>query len=158
MAWSNNMTEMAKWVFPSSHPDTPRFYTGLGLTFISLGLHFSEISKSILSNKYLLWAGKNSFAVYLLHGTLMRTILVWMLYGVAIPPDIIKPDGTVQAAPYVKMGGRASWYFCLSIWFVVLYYLANVWTTHIDAFCARITQKLEKYVFVEGGEKIVLPQ
>lgn len=156
MAWSNFMTQMAAYIFPPDHPDTPRFYAGIGFTFIALGLQFSDLAKVVLSNKYLLWAGKNSFAVYVLHGTLMRTILVWMLYGIMYIPDMIKEDGTIEAAPYVKMGGQLRWYFWVPVWFVIQYWLANLWTTYVDSFCARVTQNLEKHVF-EEEEKSILP-
>ena len=159
MPWSNFMLKMAGWIFPPNHPDTPRFYSGIGLEFLALGMHFSDHVKAVLSNKYLLWAGKNSFAVYLLHGTLLRTILVWMLYGIAAPPDIIQEDGTHTAAPHLKLGGRLQWYFWLPIWFVIQYWIANLWMKYVDPLCARITQNLEEYVFEEQNavEKSILP-
>jgi peptidoglycan/LPS O-acetylase OafA/YrhL len=158
MPWSNFMLEMAGWIFPPNHPDTPRFYTGIGLTFLALGIHFSSLAKVVLSNKYLLWAGKNSFAVYLLHGTLMRTILVWLLYGIMVPSDITQEDGTVVAAPHLEIRGRLRWYFWLPIWFVIMYWIAHLWTTYVDTFCARVTQNLEKYILEEEEEKSILPQ
>jgi hypothetical protein len=157
MPWSNFMLKMAGWIFPSNHPDTPRFYSGIGLTFLALGIHLSDSIKWVLSNKYLLWAGKNSFAVYLLHGTLLRTILVWMLYGITAPPDIVHQDGTSTQAPNLQRGGPLRFCFWLPIWFVVQYWLANLWTMHVDPFCARITQNLEKYLFEDQEEKSVLP-
>jgi hypothetical protein len=148
MPWSNYMLEMSKWIFPRDS-ETPRFYSGLGLDLIALGIHFSNPVKNILSNKYLLWFGRNSFAVYLLHGTLLRTVLVWMLYGFSTPADIVKEDGSRAPGPNLKICGRLRWYFWLPIWFVLLYTIANLWTKHVDPFCARTTQKLEKYVFEE---------
>jgi hypothetical protein len=147
MPWSNFMLKMAGWIFPDKHPDTPRFYTGLGLWFLALGMHFSDHVKAVLSTKYLLWAGKNSFAVYLLHGTLLRTILVWVLFGFTVPSDVLQEDGTYKQAPYLEHGGRLSFYFWIAVWMVVQYWIANQWTNHVDPFCARMTEKLELYVF-----------
>ncbi len=52
----------------------------------------------------------------------------------------------------------------MPIWFVIVYFLANLWTKYVDPWCARMTQKLEAYVFVEPDsgpetfEKRVLPK
>lgn len=165
MPWSTFMGHMSLYIFPKDN-ETPRFYSGIGLVFIALGIHFSNPVKNFLSNPWLLWFGKNSFAVYLLHGPLIRTLLVWMLFGFHTPADIIKEDGTIEPGPPLKICGRARWYFWLPIWFVILYTLANAWTKYVDPWCARLTQRLEKYVFEEanGGEpdgdreKVRLPQ
>ncbi|KAE8441761.1 hypothetical protein EG329_004319 [Mollisiaceae sp. DMI_Dod_QoI] len=156
--WSSTMLQLSAYIFPPNHPDTPRFYTGLGLVFLSSSIHLSPFLKSLLSNKYLLWAGKNSFAVYLLHGTLLRTILVWMLYGFVAPKDIVQEDGTVVEGKHLELGNHLWWYFCVGVWFVVQYYAAHLWTSYVDPLCARVTKGLENWVFEEEEEKSVLPQ
>jgi len=158
MPWSNFMLKLSHYIFPPNHPDTPRFYTGLGLTFLALGIHFSDLIKVLLSNKYLLWLGKNSFAVYLLHGTLLRTVLVWMEYGFVRPADIVNNDGTITEGKHLELGGRLRFWFWIPVWFALQYYLANLWTCFVDPFCARVTEKLEKYTFENEEEKSVLPQ
>jgi hypothetical protein len=140
-------------IFPKE-AELPRYYTGLGLEFIALGIHFSPTVKDVLSNKYLLWFGKNSFAVYLLHGTLIRTVLVWMIFGIHLPADV-EQDGKMVPGPALKQCGRIGWYFWVPIWLVILYSIANQWTKHVDPFCARLTQRLERYVF---DEKYVAPE
>ncbi|KAF8860641.1 hypothetical protein BDZ45DRAFT_587984 [Acephala macrosclerotiorum] len=161
MTWSRVMGQTSVYIFPADN-ETPRFYSGIGLIFFALGIHFSNAMKDVLSNKYLLWFGKNSFAVYLLHGTLLRTLLVWMYFGLKTPLDIIHEDGTIEPGPPLKICGRARWYFWLPIWFVILYYIANLWTKYVDPWCARVTEKLVKYVFEEPAEnnqeKRLLPQ
>lgn len=60
--------------------------------------------------------------------------------GEPIPPE-----------PMHKLG---YWHnaFSLVLWFFLVYYCAHLWTTYVDAWCARVTRKLEEYVF-EDGEK-----
>jgi peptidoglycan/LPS O-acetylase OafA/YrhL len=161
MTWSRVMGQTSVYIFPADN-ETPRFYSGIGLIFFALGIHFSNSMKNVLSNKYLLWFGKNSFAVYLLHGTLLRTLLVWMYFGLKVPADIIHEDGKIEPGPPLKICGKARWYFWLPIWFVILYYVANLWTKYVDPWCARVTERLVKYVFEdqpsEGQEKRLLPQ
>jgi len=145
--WSAFMERWAHTLFPIE-AEIMRYYTGLGLVFITMGIHFSSGVKDVLSNKYLLWFGKNSFAVYLLHGTLIRTVLVWMLFGVKLPADV-EQDGKMVPGPALKICGRVGWYFWVPIWLVLLYSIANQWTKHVDPFCARLTMRMERYVFDE---------
>jgi len=151
MRWSEIMGQKSPYIFPVND-ETPRFYSGIGLLFIALGIHFSTTAKNLLSNKYLLWFGKNSFAVYLLHGSLLRSVLVWMYFGFQVPSDIINADGSIVPGPPLKICGRARWYFWLPIWFVFLYWVANLWTRHVDPWCARVTEKLVRYVFEDGQQ------
>ncbi|KAG4438039.1 hypothetical protein IFR05_006498 [Cadophora sp. M221] len=161
MRWSEIMGQASVYIFPKDN-ETPRFYSGIGLEFIALGIHFSAPVKNVLSNKYLLWFGKNSFAVYLLHGSLLRSILVWMYFGFQVPADIKHEDGHVTPGPALKICGRARWYFWLPIWFVILYWVANLWTKYVDPLCARITERMVRYVFEDqpppSTEKRILPQ
>jgi len=161
MRWSEIMGHASVYIFPKDN-ETPRFYSGIGLEFIALGIHFSAPVKNVLSNKYLLWFGKNSFAVYLLHGSLLRSVLVWMYFGFKVPADIRHEDGHVTPGPPLTICGRARWYFWLPIWFVMLYWIANLWTKYVDPLCARITERLVRYVFEDqpapNTEKRILPQ
>jgi len=152
MPWSNFMLQLSKRIFPHD-PETPRFYSGIGLEFIAVGIHLSPAIKNALSNKYLLWFGKNSFAVYLIHGTLLRTVLVYMYYGFFAPGDMIKENGERVRLPNLKLCGRFRFWFWLPIWFVGMYYCAHLWTKHVDPFCARLTAKLEAFVFVGKEEQ-----
>jgi peptidoglycan/LPS O-acetylase OafA/YrhL len=153
MPWSNYMLQTSFLIFPKE-AEIPRFYTGIGLLFIALGIHFSTFVKNVLSSQHLLWFGKNSFAVYLLHGTLLRTLLVWMYFGIHTPPDIINEQGQPAPGPPLKLCGRARFWFWLPIWLVILYSIANLWTKHVDPWCARLTQKIEKYVFDDGKDEV----
>jgi len=147
MAWSCQLYTLSFWIFPEGN-ETPRFYSGIGLELISLGIHFSPTAKNLLSNKYFLWFGKNSFAVYLIHGTLLRSVLVWMMEGITIPPEIQNEEG--QMVPgRLSMPGRSRYYFMLGLWFVMLYAVANAWTKYVDPFCARLTVGFERHVFEE---------
>lgn len=162
MPWSESMGRLSVYIFPTDN-ETPRFYSGIGLIFMALGIHFSTTAKNILSGKYLLWLGKNSFAVYLLHGALLRWLLVWFLYGVKVPGDVFV-EGQGPQPGHLPQPGKARWYFWLPIWFVILYSVANLWTKYVDPLCARLTERFVRYVFEDeerqqqDGEKRLLPQ
>ena len=101
--------------------------------------------------------------MYLIHGSLLRSILVWMYFGIHLPGDIIVEGGGVQKAGPLKICGRFQFWFWLPIWLGIVYALANVWTRFVDPWCARVTERLVKYVFEEpqqevDNEKRLLPQ
>ncbi|RDL32573.1 uncharacterized protein BP5553_09029 [Venustampulla echinocandica] len=151
MHWSLALKNLGAYIFPVNG-EVPRFYTGLGLEFIALGIHFSSIMKNVLSNKYLLWFGKNSFAVYLIHGTLLRTLLVWMFFGTSLPPNVTREDGSVVGGPPLTICGSVRFFTLLPIWFVILYTTAHYWTKYVDPWCARITERGMRYIYEDHQE------
>jgi len=155
MAWSNKLYKLSLEILPPD-ADIPRFYSGIGLELLSLGIVFSETAQHILSHRFLLFLGKNSFAVYLIHGTMLRVVLCWMLFGVKLPQDVRNQAGEIVAGAPLKMTGPVGQVVAVSVWFVLLYTLADRWTAYIDPMCLRWIAKLEKMVFVKG-EKTVLP-
>jgi hypothetical protein len=156
--WSTFMGNKSLWIFPKDC-DTPRFYTAIGLECLVLGIHFSNPVKSVLSNQYILWFGKNSFAVYLLHGPLLRTLLCWMLLGMSLPADVLNEEGQTVPGPPLRITSRVRCFFWIPIWFVILYGIANLWTKHVDPLCAWMTHQMERFVFEseDQNEKTILP-
>ena len=148
--WSNRMYEMAYYIFP---PDVNigKRYTAIGIDMIIMAIYISPSTKDFLSNNLLLWLGKHSFAVYLVHGTLLRTVLCWMLYGITAEPwePQFDQNGEFAVPPWIPI--RAPWVVAVSIpcWIVLVYICASLWTRYVDSFCATLTQKLEKTMFQE---------
>ncbi|KAJ5628509.1 hypothetical protein N7490_010737 [Penicillium lividum] len=160
--WSNYMFEAGHYIFP---PDVNigKRYSAIGVDLIIFAIYISPSTKDFLSNRLLLWLGKQSFAVYLVHGTLLRTVLCWMLYGITGQPWEGEPvDGNGQ--PLLDENGqplhphwipiRPPWVVAISIpaWIVLVYFCATMWTSYVDPFCAKMTHKLEKIMF-EQDEK-----
>ncbi|OIW26983.1 hypothetical protein CONLIGDRAFT_493802 [Coniochaeta ligniaria NRRL 30616] len=157
MTWSRIELAILKPILPND-PDFPRFASGIGLELITLGLHFSPWVRDLLSSRYLLWLGKQSFAVYLLHGPLLRWILVWMLYGVSLPADVVNDKGETVPGPALPFPGRARYITALAFWIPLNYGVALLWTTYVDPWCARMTERLVGRVLVKRNEKgVVLP-
>ncbi|KAI9843645.1 MAG: hypothetical protein M1837_006227 [Sclerophora amabilis] len=148
--WSKALFDFHTYFMPDE-VDIPRFYSGIGLNFVTLGIQLSPITKDILASKFLLWLGKNSFAIYLIHGTLLRTILAYMVYGITVPSqaDIINDKGERVPPPFTPQNGPWVVWASVPIWLGIVYFLAHLWTTYVDATCARLSQRLEGYVFKE---------
>lgn len=154
--WSNAMLEASQYIFP---PDVNvgKRYTALAIDMIILAIFFSPSTKDFLSSRLLLWLGKQSFAVYLIHGTMLRVVLCWMLYGISGQPwegpealtDDVRDDWLPIRPPWVVA-------ISIPVWIGMVYFLAALWTAYVDTFCASLTQKLERAAFVED-EKTPLP-
>ncbi|KAJ5958428.1 Acyltransferase 3 [Penicillium vulpinum] len=153
--WSNVMLKASQYIFPPG-VNVGKRYTAIAVDMIILAIFFSPSTKNFLSSRLLLWLGKQSFAVYLIHGTMLRVVLCWMLYGITGQPW----EGPEAATddPRVWLPIRSPWVVAISIpvWIGLVYLVAALWTAYVDTFCASITQKLERAVFVED-EKTPIP-
>ncbi|PKS04898.1 hypothetical protein jhhlp_008262 [Lomentospora prolificans] len=151
-AWSNNMRIIFDYILPKG-ADYSRFSTALGLQFIAVGLHCSPLLRDLLSNRWFLWLGKQSFAVYLLHGTIPRTVLCYMLFGLKVPEDHQNEEGNMVATHFDQPTGLQL-LICTAFWLPLNYVAAYGWTTYVDPWCARVTEKLVGYV-KEEDEQII---
>ncbi|KAF3760904.1 hypothetical protein M406DRAFT_348329 [Cryphonectria parasitica EP155] len=139
-AWSQGLYEFLRAILPRD-PDFPRFSSGLGLDLIVIGLHFSTTSRNILSSKPFIWLGRMSFAVYLLHNQILRSVLCWMVYGFSLPEQPTDFPGA----------GRL--FTVLPIYWVLVYGAAWLWTTYVDAWCAKVTEKLVGKIKEDDGRE-----
>lgn len=156
IGWSERIRSFLDYVLPPG-ADYATFASAFGLEFISLGILFSPAIKDILSHRYFLWLGKNSFAVYILHGTFVRTVLTWLLYGISLPVETVGENGELIPGDPITKGGVLGEIFVLPMFFVGLYAVAHYWTIYVEAWCAKCTRALESYVFEEGEKGTVLP-
>lgn len=156
-SWSNPLLRLQPHILPRNLPfgDTsiPWMFSGIGVDMIALGLQLSPLARDILSNRFFLWLGRNSFAVYLTHGTMLRVVLPRMLYGNHIPIELRNEAGDVIPQEPMHMMGWPIRILAVFVWFAMVYYVAYLWTNYVDAWAARTTKRLETYVFVEEEEK-----
>lgn len=160
--WSDSLTKLGHWMFPSD-VEYARYYPGLGSNVLTLGVMYNDTAKKILSNRFFLFLGKNSFPIYLLHAPLIRTVLTWCLFGFSSRPQNGK-DNEGHDIPPGWLPIASTW-VCLVIiplFYVFLYRVANLWANHVDPFCGRVTQWFEDLVFRDDAraptEKPVLLQ
>lgn len=149
--WSRAL-KTAMTPFAPNADDLARLGSGLGLELVSAGILLSPALQRALSSRYLLFLGRMSFAVYLLHGPLMKTALVWMLYGVQAPPDRENVNGDVVLTRLTYPGNLSliAWQI---VWLPMLYGVANLWMTYVDPWCDRMTNRLVDHVRLDASEK-----
>lgn len=151
MTWSRMLLDFMQPILPEK-PDFPRFASGIGLELISLGILLSPMLQRLLSGRYLLFLGRMSFAVYLLHGPLIKTTLTWMLFGVQVPPDHENDKGEMEITRLEYPGNLTliMWQF---IWLPMLYCIAHLWMAYVDPWCEMMTNRLVEYVTLDTSEK-----
>jgi peptidoglycan/LPS O-acetylase OafA/YrhL len=157
MTWSKLQFDVLVQIIPEN-AEFPRFATAFGLELLTLGIHFSTSIKNVLSSKYLLWLGKQSFAVYLIHGPLLRWVLCWMVYGIHPPADVQDENGDWIPGKLI-FPGNYRLLIWLPIWIPLNYGLAVLWTTYVDPWCAQVSEQMVTYVKRDTEEKqdLLLP-
>lgn len=148
--WSSALRGFLASILPAN-PDFPRFSSGFGLDVIVIGLHLSPLARSILSNRFFLWLGRMSFAVYLLHNQILRSVLCWFVYGISIPAE---DEAVLEFTSPLKL-------FCLVPFYLALTYgCAHLWTTYVDSYCAKVSERMVSFIKEDPNEKqpSLLPQ
>lgn len=121
----------------------------------SISLFISPALQKGLSHRFLIWLGHHSFAVYLVHGTILRTVGMWIVYGISgepWEPAGKNEDGSNQEQIWLKPKSRSHKMAAILVFTALTYTAAWAWMKWVDTACARATQWLEKKVFDDEDE------
>ncbi|PVI01339.1 hypothetical protein DM02DRAFT_359805 [Periconia macrospinosa] len=151
LSWSRNLHSFFTAILPQD-PDYGHFSSSIGLIFISFGIVLSPFLQKLLSSKYLLFLGRMSFAVYLLHHSMMKTVLAWMLYGIHTKPAHMN-DKNEPEITRLEYPGHATLLMWSIVWWPMLYGVAYLWTTHVDPRCERMANKLVEWVKLDNAQQ-----
>jgi hypothetical protein len=116
----------------------------------AISLFISPLFQKALSHRYLIWLGHHSFAVYLVHGTILRTVGMWIVYGISgepWEPAGKNEDGSNQEQIWLTPKSRSHKMAAILVFTALTYTAAWAWMKWVDTACARATQWLEKKVF-----------
>jgi peptidoglycan/LPS O-acetylase OafA/YrhL len=120
-----------KWAFP--------LLSGLLLIF---AIHFSAPLRRILSHPYFVFLGSVSFPMYLIHSFLMRSVLVWIVYGF-IPESggFVRRMNDYEADPLPKsLFWTIVTIIAIGLWFVLLTVLSTLWRDKLDGHFMKFAQ------------------
>lgn len=161
-SWSHRIAGAIKILIPRNG-ELSRYVHSVGAQVFVLGIQFSDIAKKVLSHDVLVWMGKTSFAVYLIHPLFIRTVLVWVMYGnVTLPQDYDESGKPLE--PGILIWGKESGvtFTALALFYVVVYAASNYWTLHVEAWCVRVLDDLEALVLrknaLQAKSKQLLPK
>lgn len=144
--WSSQLTSLAQFIFPKG-ANISRFYAGLGAQMVCFGVILSPFMRRSLSHPALLWLGSVSFPLYLIHGPLMRSVLVHLLYlpmSLRFQPSR-RADGTLDPESYIPTPSSSRLVVVLVVFFAFLLYVVQQWATHVEPRIGALTSAFEKF-------------
>jgi peptidoglycan/LPS O-acetylase OafA/YrhL len=109
-------------------------YTLIGTVVFIFAIQFSSFLRQLLSSRIAVFLGSISFPMYLLHSFLMRSVLVWVIYGV-IPDSggLVRRPMDFGEYPVEK---SAFWTIVTGVsmlaWFGLLVYVSVLWRDQLD--------------------------
>jgi hypothetical protein len=150
--WSRQLEWIGHYLIPEGAASYPKRFTAIGWDLIVTGIWLSPTLQNMFSNKLFMWVGRNSFAVYLTHGTVMKVGLARLIYGWSTKPYWVEqPPAEGEGEAIEHFIPRSSnwfvWAIAIPTFFVVQYTLAHLWTTYVDSLCAKATKWLEDTMF-----------
>lgn len=136
--------------------DVSRYWVSVGTTILMIGIFFSRNARRVLTLPLFNFLGRVSFPVYLLHNTVIRTLMVWLAYGqsAANTPVVDEQGNLLQ----LRRASPMTFVFILPVFYAVLYMIAYAWTLYVDPFCAKVVNWMKNLMFRDeqlAGEKTI---
>ncbi|KAJ6006640.1 hypothetical protein N7451_004584 [Penicillium sp. IBT 35674x] len=149
-SWSRALDLMGQYIVPAGG-DVNRYINSLGTTLFVYGMFFSRDGRRILAHPFMNFLGRISFPIYLLHDTLIRTVLSWVIYGQCL---FEKAPVDKEGKPmYYQRGGFTTFAVAIPLFYITLVYVAYLWTLHVDPVCEKLISWLRKKAFGENDSE-----
>ncbi|KAF2402170.1 hypothetical protein EJ06DRAFT_328104 [Trichodelitschia bisporula] len=149
--WSAVMERIMTAITPEG-TDLRRHWDSLGATMILVGIFTCEPARRVLTSSVCNYMGRVSFAVYLLHNQLIKTLLTWMVYL----PSAMKPQVDEMGNPKDLARGPPLQMGCaIATFFYMLYRLAGLWNRWVDPMCVRVVGAVIRRMKGEGEKSLL---
>lgn len=134
----------------------------VGGILVILGVVLGRPMQRLLSGSFLAWLGKISFALYLIHGTLLKSTLFWLIwlagyrekalssiYHTHVEINEESEVEVIQNPPDMKIAlpTRMELLCILPFWWITTLCICHLWTLYIDPKCAQISDWVESKIF-----------
>lgn len=155
--WSKFLLDWFRILSPEN-AELSRFWPTIGAQLLCLTVVLSPHLRRVLSHPYLLWLGKVSFPLYLLHGSFMRSILSWLLFARQDLMEFEEREGD-QTSIVMKypLPGYPTFIVVAPLFFVTLFSVTHVWAMKVEPQFAIITKKAEDLMFGKHARPNALP-
>jgi peptidoglycan/LPS O-acetylase OafA/YrhL len=143
-SWSRFIMNTIRPLIPAG-ADQTRYTNSLAASFLCLGIFFSTRAREFLTTGLFTFLGRVSFPVYLIHNTVIRAILVPILYL----PDYLKKRDIPFNEGKLKRGGSRAFMVGIPVFFISLYWFAWLWTLYIDPPITRVCKRFVAWACAE---------
>ncbi|KAJ9610439.1 hypothetical protein H2200_005216 [Cladophialophora chaetospira] len=147
--WSTWLRDIARNYFPvTTLGVVERLYGSIGGVLLIAAIIISPHARWALSRKPLLWLGKASFAIYLLHGMFLRTVFAWILHLGQSKVITTKQadDGFGKLVEHYPLPGTSQRVLATVVMGVCVAIASHFWNSKLEPVFAKITSKLEGIV------------
>jgi peptidoglycan/LPS O-acetylase OafA/YrhL len=165
--WSHVMQRMMHSITVEK-ADVRRYWDHLGASMVLLGIFFSRNARNVLTSPVFNFLGRCSFPVYLMHNTMIKSVLTWMVY---LPSAMNPPRNEKGEQMDLQRGSTTHVFIAIVFFYAILYRTAAFWVQHIDPWCGRVVSAATRWAYGEpqpvqnggpilrrkSGEKPVLP-
>jgi hypothetical protein len=101
--------------------------------------------------------------MYLIHGTLMRTVLAWMIYGILPQPwqeEVIGQNENGERISEIRDHYLSFWWTTVKgvmfvLWMALLVFISRLWRNYIDRASLTFIKYLEEVMTGERKSGIV---
>lgn len=162
--WSSSLSVIGIKLFGVGS-DLSRHWSSIGASMILLGLLYLPTAQAFLSHPLLVWMGKVSFSIFLIHSMLIRSVFCWMIYAKSVvPPKMVDVNDNLNAndngydylnnldtkgkfrPPATGIGLLVT----SVIFFPLLYLFAHLWMNYVEARCTDLARWFEDRMVGEG--------
>jgi len=141
--WTRQLSFIGHLIFPEN-ADMGRYWCGIGAQVLCFSVYFSPDLRALFNMPFLTWLGSISFSLYLLHGPLIRSLLVWMIFG---PQWLV---GIEYVNGKMPLPGAFTMVIVLPCFGAILLAVSALWTYEVEPYFGKATNKLQEWAC--GGQ------
>jgi hypothetical protein len=144
--WSKGLANTINSISPAGM-DQARLSTSLGTILIMYGVLLSDSAKRFLSHPFFTKLGQISLGIFLLHMAVVRTVFVWLLYGIFSGRPTDEKTGLPISDAMYAMPTKPYRFFAAIISLGVVLYVADLWHTYLDPWFLWAIEKIDERIF-----------
>ncbi|KAF2268563.1 hypothetical protein CC78DRAFT_540829 [Lojkania enalia] len=147
-AWWSHRMQIFMHQITVEKSDARRYWDHLGASTVLLGIFFSRNARRVLTSPIFNFVGRVSFPVYLMHNTLIKSVLTWMIY---LPSAMNPPRNEKGEQMDLQRGSTVHIFIAIIVFYYVLYRLAALWIQYLEPIFAKMVNAATSWAYGAGS-------
>ena len=148
--WSHALRDLGEYFLPKND-SKDKAWASVGALITVFGVVLSPLAQRALSFSVMLWLGKISFPLYLLHGTFIRSLFAWILFaGAELGPSKYGDEGE-QRYPLPSAAWTTFAVVCL---LAPLLLACHFWVKYLEPAFDRFITWMERKMLFHRPEEV----